>query len=272
MKNSIRKRFTFLIICSVLLPLIIFGIWILHSFKNKQIESQIITLTQNANELSSNVSQTVELCTLSSDVFLNNPQLLEHLNNIENGKNFTVKELYHFSVNDMNTMERLIISNPYLYKVRVYSESDHINEIMPILYANNRLDKLNLDKTSGWSFDYTDTLFGSNTKHLMALISYITYDDGKKLGTLEVSVKMNEIFKNLFDKNQSECIIGDNGKVYGKQLNIKNRYDLKDSVPIIWQDKYNEKPVIITAIRFNSLNSTYYSVYDLSSLYKIFSL
>lgn len=274
MKNNIRKRFTIIIICCVLVPLIIFGVWLMHSFKNNQIQNQINALKQQANEISAEVNQTVELCTLSSSVFLNNTDLIEHLYDLENEKVFSTKELYDFAINDIASMEKLIASNPYLYRIRVYSNKSDINEIMPVLFSKERLNELNLtynDNTS-WSFDYNDTMFSANTRHLMALLSPIKAENGKTLGILEVAVKMDEVFKTLFEKNENACLINDNGEIYGKNLDIDNKYELSNNKPVIWQNKYMGKQVLITAIRFDSLNSTYYSIYDLSGLYHLVSL
>ncbi len=270
MKNNIRTRFTVIIICSVLVPLIVFGVWLMHSFKSNQIQNQINILKQQANEMSAVVNQTVELCTLSSNVFLNNTNLIEHLYDLENEKEFSVKELYDFAINDISAMEKLIASNPYLYRIRVYSNKSDIDEIMPVLFSKERLNELNLSYSDNntWCFDYTDNIFSANTRHLMSLLSPIKTEKGKTLGTLEVAVQMDKVFKSLFEKNKNACLVNDNGEVYGKNLNIDNKYELSNNKPVIWQNNN----MLITAIRFDSLNSTYYSVYDLSSLYNTTNL
>lgn len=270
MRNNIRKRFTVIIICSVLVPLIVFGVWLMHSFKSNQIQNQINILKQQANEMSAVVNQTVELCTLSSNVFLNNTNLIEHLYDLENEKEFSVKELYDFAINDISAMEKLIASNPYLYRIRVYSNKSDIDEIMPVLFSKERLNELNLSYSDNntWCFDYTDNIFSANTRHLMSLLSPIKTEKDKTLGTLEVAVQMDKVFKSLFEKNQKACLVNDNGEVYGKNLDIDNKYELSNNKPVIWKNNN----MLITAIRFDSLNSTYYSVYDLSSLYNTTNL
>ena len=85
---------------------------------------------------------TAELCHLSTQVFLNAPNLVEHLEQLNHGKELTTQELLNFYRNDIASLERIVISNPYLYAIRVYSSQKQIDEMFNAYARGEPKDEL----------------------------------------------------------------------------------------------------------------------------------
>lgn len=116
--------------------------------------------------------------------------------------------LLEFYREDIASLEKIIISNPDLYQIRVFSAVDGIREMMPILYGAERMARMpwaREEPASGsWSFDFDDQLFSEYpvTRHIMSLLTDIADADGK-VGELEVAVRMDKLMPELFSGDES---------------------------------------------------------------------
>ncbi|MBD5469348.1 MAG: histidine kinase [Lachnospiraceae bacterium] len=191
----------------ILIPTLILWYSMMSSAQNTAIRTREQEAGLRRTQLVTEAERIAELCNLSTQVFLNTPALMNHLTALEQGYPIDSMKLLEFYREDIAGLEKIIISNPELYQIRVYSSKEDIYEMMPILYSARRLTRMpwaGEEIVSGtWYMDYTEQFFAdsSPTEHVMSLITDISAPFVGNVGTLEVSVRMDEVMPELFEEN-----------------------------------------------------------------------
>nr|WP_308742024.1 histidine kinase [uncultured Anaerocolumna sp.] len=227
LKQKLNNKFTFTIGIIVVIPVSIIFLILFQNMKDNIIQQALNNLKYNMNQNHSVIQKTVDLCNMSTQVFLNYQNLNEFLIELEDGTDIETSELVNFYKEDIGMLERLVNSNPYLYQIRVYANNNSFSEMMPILYRKERMEQLKWAKefsTGEWQFDYKDELFAqtvNSSEHTMALITSIEDYERGKIGVIEVAVRMDTIFPEIFQTNNDEwaCFIDKNGKIYSQGRN-----------------------------------------------------
>lgn len=193
-----------LVICLfVLLPTVGFCVYALHTSRAMAIDTRRQEVRLRTGQIVEQVDKAAEVCTMSTQVFLNTPALVEHLEKLQNGTPIPAAELLDFYDNDIASLEKVVVGNPYLYQIRVFSATDNMNEMLPILYSASRMQRMpwaGRETAEGtWVLDFTDRLFDAYapTEHVMSLVTTIPGENGT-VGTLEVAMQMNDILPELF--------------------------------------------------------------------------
>lgn len=153
------------------------------------------------DQLSAHAEQTAELFHMSTQVFLNTPKLIDHLTQLKSGETMDALTLLNFFREDIASLEKIVLSNPNLYQIRVYSVAEDCSEMVPILYSARRLAQApwySEDFQSGtWYFDYADTLLRerSPVEHVMSFVTEINTVEAGTIGVLEVSAQMGKLLR-----------------------------------------------------------------------------
>jgi two-component system sensor histidine kinase YesM len=195
----------------------------LHSQQEKTIDSRMQELALARSAQAAQEEKMAELSNMVSQVFLNTSSLTDHLARLKSGERIPTQELLAFYRQDVASLEKVVVGNLYLYQVRVYADEDDIYEMVPILYGRRRMEKLAWAQggwTPGtWQLDFEDTLFSSQTRteHVMSLVSDITDPAAGHVGTLEVAIRMEDMFPALFaqEENRQTFLLAQDGTVYG---------------------------------------------------------
>ncbi|MDO4321958.1 MAG: sensor histidine kinase [Lachnospiraceae bacterium] len=222
-RQKLNAKFTAVISLIVFIPLVVIYI-ILYGNLKKSTISQARSLMENTMvQTYSEVQKTVDLCNMSTQMFLNNQNLKDFLVRLKRGDDIPTEEIVAFYQNDIAMLERLVNSNPYLYRIRVYAQNDDFSEMMPILFRQQRMEALPWADSyvSGqWQFDYKDEVFGSlNTRaadHVMSLVTEIEDYELGTIGVLEVAVDMSRIFPYMFEEEAGDysSFVDEYGTVY----------------------------------------------------------
>lgn len=218
-----------------------------------------------------------ELCGVSTQTFINTPDLKEYLIRLSDNEKISAEDSISFYRSDITSLEKLVIANPYLYQIRVYSSADDINEMMPVLYSGKRMEKMPWSKgyTSGsWYFDYTDALFqsGSHEEHIASYITDIE-NSGERIGTIEASISLAEIMPELYSSDQEDCtfLLSDSGEIVGDVSHMRQSvdeiiYSLSVSDGIYKQRLSDGKTVLVGTGRIDTMNCVYVHVQDMSKV------
>ena len=191
----------------ILIPTLILWYSMMSSAQDTAIRTREQEAGLRRTQLVTEAERIAELCNLSTQVFLNTPALMNHLTALKQGQVIDSMRLLEFYREDIASLEKIIISNPELYQIRVYSDREDIYEMLPILYSARRLQRMpwaDEEIVSGtWYIDYTEQFFYDSppTEHVMSLITDISTPYVGNVGILEVSVRMDEVMPELFEEN-----------------------------------------------------------------------
>ena len=222
-KLKITHKISLTVFCFAFIPILFLFLVIIMNLEEKEKNDKIFLAKSSVNQVYANVQKTVELCNMSTQVFLNNGNLTNYLERVHSGEKISVEDMISFSREDIVSMERLVNSNPYLYQIHVYVDNDAMLEMVPIIYRKSRMKNAEMliddNLQYSWLYDYTDDLFqlSSNpTKHVMSLTTKMPSYTYGNLGYVEVAVKMEDVFHGLFQNNESKwsCFIDQAGKRY----------------------------------------------------------
>lgn len=199
--------------CLVMLaPILILWFTMTNYLHNSALKTREQEARLRCSQFTTQAERIVEVSNMSTQVFLNTPVLISHLTGLKQGKEKSALELLEFYRQDISSLEKIVISNPELYGIRVYAAVDTLNEMMPILYSRSRMENMpwaeNEILTGTWFLDHGEQLFtDTKTDHLMSLVTPIdTVEDGR-IGVVEVCVRMDENLPELFGQEKGTCAV-----------------------------------------------------------------
>lgn len=275
---SIRDRFRSLKLnwklTFVTLFIIVITISILAGVLFYEMEQNVINDNRNymrhkQERYTTQIDYCISSINMSTQFFLADEGMLDVLIRAKKGETLSTYELIEFQNDEIKDLERIVSNNPLLYSVRYYASNNTVQEIMPILYNAERMEKLEwagARQVDGWHFGYPDTAFAtlvSNQAGALAglVTEVIDYQEGT-LGYIEAALYMEELLPGLYEDidNEFGCFILEDGSVlYGD-----NNWEDSDIIIGEIKDKitaheYSEEVKYITSAHKKLLVSTIYS-------------
>ena len=270
-----------LVSCLILLiPMLLLWYTILRSQQDAAVQTRAREAQSRCAQMADQAERAAELCNMSTQVFLNTPALVEHLHRLKLDVPPEAAELLEFYRQHVSSLEKITLSNPYLYQTRVYSTADNITEMMPVLYSAQRMRRMPWAaeglESGSWYLDFDDQLFDDYpvTPHVMSLVTVITAittSAQEQVGVLEVTMHMDEVLPDLFDPPPGSWAVlldGDGGVVSGQPA---VEAEALASIPFqegTAQDTLGGKPVLITQTRLKDFECTYLQVTTLADIYR----
>lgn len=224
-KFGIDKKFTFIIVILVFIPILI-GTIIFFQYKRKMIlQEKIQSIHTEVADEKKNLKKIMEICSITSKTFLENRELKSLLLDIKENKVISTRRYVSFYRDNIPNLEAVINSNPYVYQVRVYARGTQFPEMMPILYhkKENTIWEME-DNHETWYFDSGNSQNTIQEKEpTMSLVSDIYDDFGEKIGTLEVIVSMKDYLFDIYNQksNMWSCFSREDGEIYGDKTAIQ---------------------------------------------------
>lgn len=203
---KLNEKFTLIILVLVFVPIALFSMLFFKNMEDGTIKEGYKALEYSLEKSYDEIIKNVDNINMSTQFFLSDKSLMEYLQKIADKENITYVEMMNFYNVNISSLERMVNSNPNIYQIRVYVDSDTMEEMMPILYRYERMARLawagDAD-ISGWKYGYEDNTFDSYSmnQNLMALITPITDYSSGCLGVLEVSIQMETMFPALYEEN-----------------------------------------------------------------------
>ncbi len=276
-KLKLNKKFTFIIISILIIPFIVFSLLLFNILEENAIKEKSKGMEVALKEDYEQISKNVNSINMVTQFILSDQRLISYLKDIEANRYISTEETLDFYNLNIAFLERMVNNNPYLYQIRVYSESNEVQEMMPILYRKDRMKRLSWSEdleTNGWKFDYVDTIFDSfvieQEKKLLSLVTPV-YDYSKgKLGTIEAAMTMETMFPGLYNGDEDEWnfFVDSYGNIYGGNNDIEefreyiepileriNNSD-DDSMQEVYYSKVNGKPMIFGYTHAKEISGT----------------
>lgn len=221
--QKLNIKFTFIIVLFIIVPLGILASYLFYVMEKNVIDENVSYMEYTMKRNQEYTVSKIDSINMSTQFFLSDEALLEMLERSCQGEEITVEEWLEFKDEKVSSLERLVNNNPVLYGVRVYSENNNVQEMMPILYQNERLYKqewAGKQDYFGWNYNYTDNLFSKYTlnqeRKLIGLITAVFNDEYEKIGTIEAAMTMETMFPSIYEsiENEWSFFYSEDGRYY----------------------------------------------------------
>ncbi len=222
---KLNRKFTLIIFLIVFIPVTALATILFYTTRQTLIREKIAGIRLDMEQMHTRIQKTVDVCQITTQAFSTNTSLLSYLRRVKEGGPIAVMDSLEFYRNDISTLGKMMYANPYLYKIRVYTDSRTMPEMMPILYRTDRMKRLTWAQepfhSGSWHFNYTDTLFPdyitAQTGHIMSLVTTVRDPIAGDVGIIETSALMENMLPGLFSAGplQFLCFVsGDGGRFY----------------------------------------------------------
>lgn len=282
---KLNVKFTVIILFFVLLPIVALSARLFHSMEDNVIKEKQNAVTYKLSKNYDQILKNIESINMSTQFFISDQTLNDYLIGVKKGESYDIETLMEIYNEDIASLERMVNNNPYLYQIRVYVDSNSMQEMMPILYRKTRMDKLswaNDTYLSGWKYNYVDTIFESfvlnQNKKIMSLITPIEAYGLGQIAVLEVAMEMETMFPSLYDTTNTEwsCFVDSNGNYYlGEGEESKEAYEIIDKImkshkvnPLdnqVHLMKIDERTLIVGYQSIKEISGVLISMNDISS-------
>ncbi len=220
----LNNKFTIICLIFVMIPMIVLAAWMFWNIEDNLIKEKFNAMNYKMNIAYAQIIKNVDTINMSTQFFLSDQELRDFLIAEKSGNTYTPEELIEFYSTEVASLERMINNNTYLYQIRVYVDSDDMQEMMPVIYRKERMKKLSFyqeDLSYDWKYGYQDNLFPSygqfskGREILSLLTSMESYGQGE-IGVLEVSMYMDTMFPMVYESNEAEwgCFADSEGNFY----------------------------------------------------------
>ena len=218
---KLNTKFTLLIILLVALPIGIMGGIIFYNMEENVVKENVNYTVYNVIRSREDMETKLTSVNMVTQYFLSDASLREVLRDAADHKQLSTQELREIYMEDISDLERLVNNNPVLYGVRVYSSSDDLQEMVPILYRHERSlhqPWSNLETEEGWHLNYEDRIFTTNKSvkpsgRIAARVTSITDYEKGTIATIEACISMRDLFPSLYEnlENESACFLTKSG-------------------------------------------------------------
>ncbi|MGN0141813.1 MAG: histidine kinase [Roseburia sp.] len=227
--QKLNTKFTCVIILFMIVPIGVLAGVLFYIMEQNVVKENCNYMEYTMQRNQDAIVTKINSMNMSTQFFLNDESLLLVLNRTKEGDSLSTEEWLEFKTDSVSSLERLVNNNPLLYGVRVYAANNSVQEMMPILYRQSRMEKQEWAGKSnyiGWNFNFTDNIFSSYTmsqnRKIVSLVTPIEDSDNGRIGTVEAAMTMENMFPSLYEgiENEWSCFVTEDGNsFYGEQEN-----------------------------------------------------
>ena len=290
--QKLNIRLTGIVLLFVIIPVAILGGIVFYNMEQSTIRENVSFTQATMERRRDSITNNVDSINMSTQFFLSNEKMNSVLIDALVGNTHSTREWLDIYKSDVAALERLINNNPVLGGVRYYSVTDNVQEMMPVLYNRDRLNRQDwavMAESGGWIFNYTDKLFdSSDTTPMLALITPIENRQYGTIGTIEANMAMKTMFPSMYENvpGETSCFVTDTGNIiFGSnedtsvsQIATSISQQMKEIVmegdtPNITTFYDKGKKSVISGMYISELGGTLVSVNDISgSLSQVYQL
>lgn len=279
---KLNVKFTFIIVLFTLVPIGIFAGVLFYIMEQNVVAENRNYMEYTMQRNQDAIATKIDSINMSTQFFLSDGSLLYMLQAAVTGTEITTEEWLDFKNNQVSSLERLVNNNPLLYGVRVYSVNDNVQEMMPILYKESRMEKQAWAKSedyTGWNFDYTDNLFPSYTmnqnRKIISLVTPIMDSDYGRIGTIESAMTMENMFPSLYEGIEDEWsfFCAESGETYFGEDEPEESEELlaeilkgipgDDAISTVYK-KIDKRNLVVSYMPLKELSGTLICVEDIT--------
>lgn len=272
--QKLNIKFTFVIIVFTIVPIGIFAGILFHIMEQNVVDENLAYMQYTIQRNETSIETNVNSINMSTQFFLSDENLLEVLNRTKTGESLTTEEWLRFKDEDVSALERLVNNNPLLYSVRVYAVDDSVQEMMPILYQESRMEKqewASKEEYLGWHFGFNDNIFSSyrmsQNRKIVSLVTPIVDAENGYIGTIEAAMSMENMFPSLYEgiENEWSCFVTADGASYFGEDASEHKIEILDDILAEFSGEEEPQTTYIKTVGQN-LIVTYLPVKELSGV------
>ncbi|MCR5417702.1 MAG: histidine kinase [Lachnospiraceae bacterium] len=216
MKLNIKLTLVTMILVTLLMG--VFGGIVLYNLEQTHVRESISYMQSTMERRMDSIDNNINAINMTTQFFLSNAKMNEVLGRSKTGASYTTAEWIDIYNTDVAALERLINTNPVINGARYYAITDNVQEMLPVMYNNSRLKKqewADMADEGGWIFDYSENIFSPDDKKLMALITPVDDRANGRIGYIETSMQLRDLFPSLYEHVEGEvsCFVCDDGQV-----------------------------------------------------------
>lgn len=280
---KLNTKLTGIILVFVMIPITILSGIMFYNMEQSTIQENLSYMNATMVRRQDSIKNNVDSINMTTQFFLSNQTMNQVLIDASRGKDYDTTQWISIYHNDVAALERLINNNPVLGGVRYYCASDNVQELMPVLFDNARLQKqewISSADTGGWVFNYKDRLFsGGDNTPMLALITPVFDRKYGELGVIEANMKMQTMFPSLYENipGETSCFVTEAGEVIfgGKENQSVNEIAKKLAGQMQEEISNGEDPeiktfydksqkIVIACMYIKELSGTLVSIEDIS--------
>lgn len=280
--QRLNVKFTSVIILFTVIPIFVFAGILFYLMEQNVVEENRSYLQYTMERNQDALATKLNSINMSTQFFLSDKSLLDVLNRTQEGDIPSTREWVSFKNEEISALERLVNNNPLLYGVRVYAANDRVQEMMPVLYRQSRMQKQEWAEKAdylGWNYNFNDNIFSSYTmdqsRKIVSLVTPVTDSDNGRIGTIEAAMTMENMFPSLYEGIEHEwsCFVTNDGQSYfgdGKQEGleplldqIRSEYRERDQIQTI-DMKTGRQRLIVSYLSIRELDGTLICVKDIT--------
>ena len=216
MKLNIKLTLVTMILVTLLMG--VFGGIVFYNLEQTHVRESISYMQATMERRMDSIDNNINSINMTTQFFLSNAKMNEVLNRSKTGASYTTAEWIEIYNTDVAALERLINTNPVINGARYYATTDNVQEMLPVMYNNTRLKKqewADMADEGGWIFDYCEDIFSPDDKKLMALITPVDDRANGRIGYIETSMQVKDMFPSLYEHIEGEvsCFVRNDGQV-----------------------------------------------------------
>lgn len=261
--QKLNRKFTFVIIIFTVIPIGVLAGILFYIMEQNVVDENLNYMEYTMERNQDAIATKIDSINMSTQFFLSEEALLDVLNASVTGEEVSTAEWLQFKNYNVSSLERLVNNNPLLYGVRVYAVNDHVQEMMPILYQQSRMEKQEWAEKPeylGWNYNYTDNIFSTYTmnqnRKIVSLVTPVMDGENGCIGIIEAAMTMENMFPSLYEDienewsffytEQEECYFGENGQEVSDELMQQIIRDMpkEDGIATIYTKAQNRNLVV----------------------------
>ena len=230
MKLNIKLTLVTMILVTLLMG--VFGGIVFYNLEQTHVRESVSYMQSTMERRMDSIDNNINAINMTTQFFLTNAKMNEVLNRAKTGATYTTAEWIDIYNVDVAALERLINTNPVINGARYYAMTDNVQEMLPVMYNNSRLKKqewADMADEGGWIFDYSENIFSTDDKKLMALITPVDDRANGRIGYIETSMQLRDLFPSLYEHMEGEvsCFVCDDGQVIFGDVSPSQQEDVQ---------------------------------------------
>ena len=221
---KLNQKFTVTTLIFIFIPLFGMMCFGFRSIKKNAIDHGVNEAVTAIDLTCAEVNAKANACSMVVDTLQEYEPLEKYLLHLRRGEEISESYYQQFRNNSISIIDKMQEAMPDLYQIHIFAMADGFLEQQPILYQKEKMKNCAWYRSyqggGQWFFDIQEKNIISGTKkegsHLMTYVRELRDQSGGRLGVIEVSMRMADIFPEIYRSGDSSwaCFVDENWNLY----------------------------------------------------------